>query len=72
MSDVDGRIEELMEKREGRHYCLACDYSSVRISNVKEHVEKHIEGLSFSCQFCDKTFRSRHSLRTHTYTYHRI
>ena len=35
MSDVDGRIEELMEKREGRHYCLACDYSSVKISHMK-------------------------------------
>ena len=34
MSDVDGRIEELMEKREGRHYCLACDYSSVKISHI--------------------------------------
>ena len=71
MSDVDGRIEELMEKREGRYYCLACDYSSVRISNVNEHVEKHIEGLSFSCQFCDKTFRLRHSLRNHVNIHHR-
>ena len=71
MSDVDGRIEELMEKREGRYYCLACDYSSVQRGHTKEHVERHIEGLSYSCQFCDKTFRSRNSLRNHTYTYHR-
>ena len=25
---------------------------------MKEHVERHIDGLSYVCQFCDKTFRS--------------
>ena len=65
MSEVDAKIEQLIERREGRHHCRACEYSSSYRSHVKEHVELHIEGLSYACQFCDKTFRSRHSLRTH-------
>ena len=66
MSEVDAKIEQLMERREGIHHCIACEYSSSKKGNVKEHVEVHIEGLSYACQFCDKTFRSRHSLRTHS------
>ena len=71
MSEVDAKIAELMERREGRFYCQACDYSSGNRGHTREHVERHIEGLSYSCQFCDKTFRLRHSLRNHGYNHHR-
>merc|ERR1712150_275272 len=70
MTEVDEKIQQLMEKRDGRHYCKACDYSSQNIGHTREHVELHIEGLSYTCQFCDKTFRSRNSLRKHLYTFH--
>ena len=33
--------------------------------NAKEHVETHFEGLSFPCQSCDYTFRTRNALRSH-------
>merc|ERR1712150_80007 len=59
MSEVDAKIEQLMERREGIHHCRVCEYSGKK-SHVKEHVELHIKGLSYACQFCDKTFRSRH------------
>ena len=70
MSVVDGKVEEMYEKRDGRHHCLACDYSSDRMSNIKEHMEIHIEGLSY-CKLCDKSFRSKPSLRTHLNNLHR-
>ena len=71
MAEVDEKIEQLMEKRDGRHHCKACDYSSNRLSSTREHVERHIDGLSYHCQFCEKIFRSRNSLRTHLYNFHK-
>ena len=71
MSEVGTKIEELIERREGMHYCRLCDYSSWKISHIKEHVEVHIEGLAYSCQFCDNTFRSRNILRKHLFASHR-
>ena len=32
---------------------------------IKQHMETHIEGISFSCENCGKSFRSKNSLRTH-------
>ena len=63
--EVDDRIQELIERREGLLYCQVCDYKTNKLSNVKEHVEIHIEGLCYTCQFCDKTFRSKNSYRVH-------
>ena len=65
MSEVEDKVDQLIEKIYGKYYCKSCEYSSQRRSNVREHVEIHIEGLSYSCQFCDKTFRSKGGLRHH-------
>ena len=65
MSEVDDKIQQLLEKRDGRHCCTVCDYSSLQRTHVKEHVELHIEGLYYPCQFCDKTFRSKNVSRRH-------
>ena len=61
MSEAEEKIELLIEKIDKLHHCKSCDYSSGTRSHVKEHVERHIEGLSYSCQFCSKTHRSRNS-----------
>ena len=71
LSEVEGKIEELMERRGMRFYCQACDYSSLKSGHMKEHVERHIEGLSYSCQFCEKKFRRRQFLRKHVSAYHK-
>ena len=71
MSEVNLKIEELMEKSNGRYQCQACDYSSDKRFNMKEHVEIHIEGLNYPCQFCDKTYRSKLVLRKHLNAYHK-
>ena len=69
--EVDDQVHDLIEKRDGRHYCKSCDYNSQYKSHVKEHAERHIQGLSYSCKFCDKTFRSSHSLRMHNLRHHK-
>ena len=71
MAEVDEKIQQLMEKRDGTFHCKACYYSTKWNTNIKEHVEKHIDGLSYPCQFCDKTFRSRNSLRVHKHNFHK-
>ena len=57
MSEVEDKIQQLIEKRDGIHCCTVCDYGSRNKAHVKEHVELHIEDLYYPCQFCDKTFR---------------
>ena len=39
--------------------------------NMKHHIEvHHMEGVSFPCNFCEKTFRSRQLLRMHNRNHH--
>ena len=64
--EIDRQIEELIEKVGVKQYkCKPCGKISTQKSNANEHAEVHMEGLSFSCHMCEKTFRSRQSLRKH-------
>ena len=45
--------------------CGICFYLPKNPTRLKDHVETHIEGLSFSCDNCDKSYSSRDSLRNH-------
>ena len=40
-------------------------------SLMRCHIETHIEGLSYQCPLCDKTFRSVNSLRAHKSRFHK-
>ena len=59
-------IESMIEKSHDGFICMKCDFKSNRISNVKEHAEKHIEGLEYPCNSCNKIFRSSQCLRKHS------
>ena len=69
VEELDEKIKENLSKVDvdgtKKWQCIICNRVSRDLSNAKEHVEVHIEGLSFSCQSCDKTFRSRNALRQH-------
>jgi len=46
--------------------CADCGKTSMFKGDVARHIEaKHIEGLSFSCLFCEKIFKTRDTLRKH-------
>ena len=64
-SDTMEKIEMMMEKRADRYSCKNCGYISKHISHMKEHVEKHIDGLEYPCNSCNKIMRSSHSFREH-------
>ena len=71
MEELDLKIRELMEKdSDGMFRCTVCGKISKNPGHTREHVETHIEGLSFSCSYCGKEFRSRNSMRSH-YRFHK-
>ena len=69
--EIQDKIEELYRKIDGMWSCMACDYTSPHRTNVRKHVEKHIEGLSYSCNLCHKEFRSVNSLNCHKFNAHK-
>ena len=66
---IDLKIKECEERLEdGNRRCTLCDkvVPGSGKSNFRNHVERfHMEGLSFDCPHCDKTFRSRGTLSMH-------
>ena len=38
------------------YYCELCKYFTKIRAHLLRHLESHIEGLRYECQFCDKTF----------------
>ena len=71
--EIDKMLNEYIIRGEnGLYSCGYCGKSGDRKAyNMRNHVETHMEGLSFPCQSCDKTFRSRNSLSIHNTRYHR-
>ena len=64
--EIDEKISENMQKNEdGKYSCQFCDRVMSHKTRMKEHVETHMDNLSFPCNNCGKTFRSRHSLKVH-------
>ena len=58
-------VEKLYENQNGIWACLQCAYTSKQRGHLREHVEKHIEGLEYSCNHCGKISRSSHTFRDH-------
>jgi len=65
IEDLDSQIQQQILRTEEGYKCLVCNKIDRRKSHIKEHVETHIEGLSFDCKFCGKKMASRSSLRRH-------
>jgi len=67
--DIDKQLDELMEKEGSQYRCKSCGKMSSRKLHAYEHAENHMEGLSYNCHMCDKTFRLRSSHRNHVTRY---
>ena len=57
--------KELYQKVDGALECLACDYATKDRSNIKKHIDKHIEGLSYTCRVCSKEFPTKTAQLSH-------
>ena len=67
--EIQEKIKELIMKTDDMWTCIACGYISTSRSNVRKHVDKHIDGLSYSCNLCNKEFRLVNSLNCHKKKY---
>ena len=56
-NEVNGKIKELIIKEDDFFKCTVCGKICKQHVNMRRHVELHIEGLSYECQFCNNTFR---------------
>ena len=77
LNDLDATINKYIEECGGDEYttrlkCKICgrESTSLRV-NMKNHIETHLEGLSFPCKACEKTFRTRNVLATHKTKVHK-
>jgi hypothetical protein len=72
--ELDATLNTMMEKNtDGKWECNSCEKSPQKKSHMREHIEtNHIDGVSDPCSLCGKSFRSRHSLSTHIFRFHKI
>ena len=68
-SEINEKFEELVVKDEGgvggRWKCTVCEKSMRDKTDMKRHLETHLSGLSYDCQYCGKIFRSVNARRQH-------
>ena len=72
LDELEQKVEESYSKdATGCFKCHYCANTSMKRSNIKEHVEIHFGDLSIPCSFCDTTHRCRKSLRVHMSKHHK-
>ena len=66
MNEINVKVQENFEKvSSGVFKCRLCNKVCKQSIDMKRHVETHLEGLSYPCQQCGKTYRSKDVLRHH-------
>ena len=65
MEELLEKIAGMTEKVNGIYRCTVCQKSSKDRTNLGKHIESHIDGITLTCEFCSKKFRSRESVRKH-------
>ena len=70
-TEIESKFEELVVREQDKMYrCTVCNKIMKKRSDMKRHLETHLTGILFDCQFCEKTFRSSNNLRVHNYNNH--
>ena len=70
--ELEQMIQELIETVGEKCICKHCGKTTTgrnRKQDLANHIETHIDGLSFSCQHCGNTYRSRNHLKSHISKY---
>ena len=73
LKELDEKVKSMMEKSQNRtsdgtkmaNICKVCGKEGQWVA-IRDHIEaNHLEGVSLPCNVCEKTFRSRITLRKH-------
>ena len=64
-------IEELLIFENNQWKCRACQKEFLSKGYLRTHVEIHVSGLSFPCDFCGETFKTRNRLGQHIFRDHK-
>jgi len=67
---LDIQIEEMIEKNRGLWICKVCGKTSKKPHHARYHAETHIEGVSYACHICNKTFSTRITQQQHITNIH--
>ena len=70
-SDIKAKVRELLTRKDGQFFCIACGKIGKDDRNMRRHIETHIDGISYECNICAKTFRSKNSLGCHMSVFHK-
>ena len=65
-TELDETINSMLAKVDGLWTCTKCGRTNNHKTKIRMHIETHIEGISFPCGHCGKTFRSRNVLQSHS------
>ena len=78
MQELDDKCNSMIEKTLTKqangsplYKCVVCG-KEAKSSHLKHHIEaNHLEGISVPCNFCEKTFSSRHGMQKHKSSHHK-
>ena len=70
VDDLERRIDALTEKTEGVWACVQCGKIDKSKFHLRRHTESHIEGFTFACNNCEKTYPHRNPLKSHVLRSH--
>ena len=77
--ELEEKAKSMMQKSQnkngnGRGFAFVCKVCGKEglSHNIKDHIEaNHLEGVVIPCNFCDKTFRCKNSVRMHIKRQHK-
>ena len=69
--EIGAKIQSMYQKIDGVWTCNECGKTSNKMSSdMRLHVETHLDGLCYTCNICNKDFRSKALFKTHKRTDH--
>lgn len=71
-TEVEEKINSnIVQNEDGKLACGLCGKTATTRQNIKSHIQTHMDGLSYPCNSCEKTFRSSMARRMHIHRNHK-
>ena len=68
---LEQKLLTMFVQKEQGWSCITCGKESGGRTQMRKHVEIHIEGFIHACSFCEKDFGTSNGLQFHVYTHHK-